>query len=331
MKAIVYTQYGPPDVLQLREVERPEPGEDQVLVKVYAASANALDYRRFEKLSAIGRLMEERLTKSVGKVLGADISGRVEAVGAKVKQFQPGDEVFGVSAGSVGGFAEYTCAVENNLALKPANISFEAATAVPVAALTALQGLRDKGQIQPDQKVLINGASGGVGTFAVQIAKSFGTEVTGVCSSRNLDMARSIGADHVIDYTKDDFTKNGQRYDLIFAVNGYHPLSAYQRALNPQGNYVCAGGALSQIFQAMFLGSWLSRKRGKKMGFMGIAKTNQKDLVYMGELLEAGKVVPAIERYYPLSEVAAAIRYLAEGNAQGKVVITVAHDTKATV
>jgi len=323
MKAIVYTRYGPPDVLQLKEVERPEPGEDQVLVKVYAVSANALDYRRFEKLSIMGRLMEERFIKSVGKVLGADIAGVVEAVGASVKQFQPGDEVFGVTAGSKGGFAEYACADEDHLALKPSNLSFEAAAAVPMAGLTALQGLRDKGQIQPGQKVLIYGASGGVGTFAVQIAKSFGAEVTAVCSTQNLEMAHSIGADRVIDYTKEDFTKNGQRYDLIFAVNGYHPLSAYQRALNPQGNYVCAGGALSQIFQALLLGSWLSRKKGKKMGFMGIAKTNQKDLALMGELLESGKVSPVIERYYPLSEVAEAIRYLAGGHVKGKVVITV--------
>jgi len=325
MKAIVYTKYGPPEVLQLMEVAKPEPKEDQILVKVWAASLNALDYRRFEKISTLGRFMEERLFKTVNKVLGADIAGVVEAVSASVKRFQPGDEVFGESAGSAGGFAEYAYAAEDHLALKPSNLSFEAAAAVPVAGLTALQGLRDKGCIQPGQKVLINGASGGVGTFAVQIAKSFGAEVTAVCSSRNLEMARSIGADHVIDYTKEDFTKNGRRFDLIFAVNGYHPLSAYQRALNPQGSYVCAGGTLSQIFQAMLLGSWLSRKKGKKMGFMGIAKTNQKDLVYMGELLEAGKVEPVIDRYYPLSETHEAIRYLVEGHAKGKVVITVEH------
>jgi NADPH:quinone reductase-like Zn-dependent oxidoreductase len=323
MKAIVYTQYGPPDVLQLMDIAKPEPKDDQVLVEVHAASANALDYRRFEKLSTMGRLLEGRFIKSVGKVLGADISGVVKAVGANVKQFQPGDEVFGVAAGSRGGFAEYACATEGHLALKPTNLSFEAAAAVPVAAVTALQGLRDKGQIRPGQKVLINGASGGVGTFALQIAKAFSAEVTAVCSTWKLDMAHSIGADHVIDYTIEDFTQNGQSYDLIFAVNGYHPLSAYQRALNPQGSYVCAGGALSQIFQAMLLGSWLSRKKGKKMGFMGIAKTNQKDLALMGELLETGKVSPVIERYYPLSEVAEAIRYLAEGHVKGKVVIIV--------
>jgi len=242
MKAIVYTQYGSPDVLQLRELAKPEPRDGQVLVKVHAASANALDYRRFEKLSAMDRFMEEKIFKSIGKAIGADIAGVVEAVGANVKQFRPGDEVFGVAAGMKGGFAEYACAVENKLALKPSSLSFEAAAAVPVAAVTALQGLRDKGRVQPGHTVLVNGAAGGVGTFAVQIAKAFGAEVTAVCSARNLDMVRSIGADHVIDYTKEDFTQGSQRYDLIFAVNGFHLLSAYQRALNPQGMYICAGG-----------------------------------------------------------------------------------------
>ena len=209
---------------------------------------------------------------------------------------------------------------------KPANLSFEAAAAVPVAALTALQGLRDKGQIQVGYKVLIIGASGGAGTFAVQIAKSFGAEVTAVCSARNLDMARSIGADHVIDYAKEDFTQGSQRYDLIFAVNGYHSLSAYQRALNPQGTYICAGGALPQIFQAMLLGPLMSRKNGKKMGFMGITKYNKKDLIYIKELLESGKVTPVIEKCYPLNEVPAVMRYLLEGHATGKVVLIVDHN-----
>lgn len=326
MKAIIYTQYGSPDVLQLKEVVKPEPKDDQVLVKVHAASANALDYRRFEKLSSMGRFMEERLFKTINKVLGADIAGRVESVGAKVKQFQPGDEVFGVSAGSRGGFAEYACATEEHLAQKPANLSFEAAAAVPVAALTALQGLRDKGQIQAGQKVLINGASGGVGTFAVQIAKSFGAEVTAVCSTRNLGMARSIGADQVIDYTKEDFTRNGQCYELIFAVNGNHPISAYQRVLNPKGTYICAGGPLPQIFQAVLLGPMMSRKNGKKMGFMGITKYNQKDLIYIKELLESGKVTPVIEKRCPLNEVPAVMRYLSEGHATGKVVLIVDHN-----
>jgi len=323
MKAIVYTQYGSPDVLQLKEFAKPEPKENQVLLNVRAASANALDYRRFEKLSAMGRFSEERIIKSVGKVLGADIAGVVEAVGTNVIQFQSGDEVFGIAAGSSGGFAEYALANENHLALKPVNLSFEAAAAVPVAAITALQGLRDKGQIRPGQKVLIVGASGGVGTFAVQIAKAFGAEVIAICSTRNVDMARSIGADHVIDYTKEKFSQDSQHYDLIFAVNGNHPLSAYQRALNPQGIYVCAGGALSQLFQAMLLGPLVSRKNGKKMGFMGITKFNQKDLSYIKKLLESGKIVPVIEKSYPLNEVPTAMRYVAEGHARGKVVVQI--------
>ena len=311
MKAIVYTKSDPTNVLQLMDVPKPEPKENQVLVKVYAASINALDYRD------IG---------SVGKTLGADIAGVIETVGANVKQFKPGDEVFGTSTGLRGGFAEYASSNENHLALKPANLSFEAAAAVPVAAMTALQGLRDKGQIQAGQRVLINGTSGGVGTFAVQIAKSFGAEVTAVSSARNSDMARSIGADYVIDYTREDFTKGNPRYDLIFAVNGNHPLSAYQRVLNPQGIYVCAGGTLPQLFQAMLLGPLMSRKNGKKMGFMGITKYNQKDLVYIKELLESGKVVPVIEKSYPLKEVPSAMRYVAEGHARGKVVLIVDHN-----
>lgn len=308
MKAIVYTKYDPPNVLQLMDVPKPEPKKNQVLIKVYAASINALDYRNLG---------------SVGKTLGADIAGVVEAVGSSIKQFQPGDEVFGVSTGSVGGFAEYSCADETRVARKPLNLTFEAAAAIPVAALTALQGLRDKGQIRPGQTVLINGASGGVGTFAVQIAKSFGAEVTAVCSERNMEMASSIGADHVIDYAKEDFTQGDQRYNLIFAVNGFHPLSAYQRALTPQGRYVCAGGTLPQILQALLLGLFMSRKNGKKMGFMGIAKINWKDLVYLKELIEAGKIVPVIEKNYPLSEVPSAMRYVAEEHARGKIVVQV--------
>ena len=322
MKAILYTKYGPPEVLQLMEVEKPTPKENQVLVKVHAASVNALEWRPFTMTPIFIRLMGG-LRKPKDPLFGVDIAGRVEAVGSNVKQFQPGDEVFGVAPGA---FAEYACASENKLALKPANVSFEAAAAVPLAAFTALQGLRDGGQIQLGQKVLINGAGGGVGTFAVQIAKSFGAEVTAVCSARNSDMARSIGADHVIDYTREDFTKGNPRYDLIFAVNGNHPLSAYQRVLNPQGIYVCAGGTLPQLFQAMLLGPLMSRKNGKKMGFMGITKYNQKDLVYIKELLESGKVVPVIEKSYPLKEVPSAMRYVAEGHARGKVVLIVDHN-----
>ena len=328
MKAIVYTRNGPAAVLQLTEVPRPEPREHQVLVKVFAASANALDYRRFEGVS-LEADPGSKAHRSGNKVLGADIAGWVETVGAAVSQFQPGDEVFGVAAGSKGGFAEYACAAEDHLALKPSNLSFEAAAAVPVAALTALQGLRDKGQIQSGQKVLINGASGGVGTFAVQIAKSFGTEVTAVCSTRNLDTARSIGADQVIDYRREDFTQNGKRYDLILGVNGYHPILDYRRALSPGGRYVVIGGSMPQILQGILMGPVLSLVGSKKMGFMGVARTNQKDLIFVRDLVSGGRVAPVIDRIYPLREAAAAFRYLEGEHAAGKVVFTVDQEPMA--
>ena len=320
MKAIVHTKYGPPDVLQLKDVDKPTPKENQILVKVHAASINAGDYRVMRAEPILIRPMVGGLLRPKDPRFGSDVAGRVEAVGENVKQFRPGDDVFGCAKGA---FAEYVLARESYLALKPTNSSFEDAAAVPVAALTALQGLRDAGGIQPGQEVLIQGASGGVGTFAVQLAKSFGAKVTAVCRTRNLDMARSIGADHAIDYTKEDFTRNRHRYDLIFAVNGYHSLSAYKRALNPQGIYICAGGTMPQIFQAMLLGSLMSRNGDKKMGSMGIAKVIHEDLVYLGELLEAGKIVPLIDCCYPLSEVPDAIRYVEEVHAQGKVVITI--------
>ena len=317
MKAIVYTKYGSPDVLQFKEVEKPTPNENEVLVKIYATSANAADWHLMRAEPFLARL-ENGLLKPKNTKLGADLSGRVEAVGRNVKQFQVGDAVFGsMPLNELGGFAEYVCANEDALALKPARLTFEQAAAVPLAALTALQGLRDKGQIQPGQKVLINGASGGVGTFAVQIAKSFGTEVTGVCSTRNLDMVRSIGADHVSDYTKEDFTQNGQQYDLIFDAVGNRSVSDYQRALSPDGICAVAGfTSLARLFQFMLLG-------GKQVGLMETVKGNKKDLLFIKELLEAGKVVPVIDRCYPFSEIADAIRYLETGHAQGKVVITV--------
>jgi len=323
MKAIVYTKYGPPDVLKLNEVEKPIPKEDEVLVKVHAASANPLDWHLMRAEPFLARL-EAGLLKPKNKILGADISGRVEAVGRNVKQFQPGDEIFGeIFENGLGGFAEYVSVPESALVLKPANISFEAAAAVPVAALTALQGLRDKGHIQSGKKVLINGASGGVGTFAVQIAKSFGAEVTGVYSTRNLDMVRSIGADQVIDYTQEDFTKNGQRYDLIFDAVGNRSVSDFKRVLSPRGICVIPGfTTLFHLFQIIFLGAWVSRTGSKKIGIMGTVKPNKKDLIFIKELLEVGKVIPVIDRCYPLSETAEAIRYLEEGHAQGKVVIT---------
>jgi NADPH:quinone reductase-like Zn-dependent oxidoreductase len=264
------------------------------------------------------------LLKPKNPFLGADVAGRIEAVGRTVTQFKPGDEVFGdLSLSGRGTFAEYVCASENSLSLKPANLSFEQAAAVPMAAVTALQGLRDRGKVQPGQKVLINGASGGVGTFAVQIAKSFGAEVTAVCSTRNLDTVRSIGADHVIDYTQEDFTQNGHRYDLILAANGYHSISDYKRVLAPQGTYVMTGGAMAQLSEAMLKGPWISMTGSQKMGNL-LAKPCQKDLVFMKELIESGKVVPVIDRCYPLSEIPDALRYLEEGHAQGKIVITIA-------
>ncbi len=328
MKAIVYTHYGSPDVLQLKEVEKPTPKDDEVLVQVHAASINAADLHYLRAAPFLMRLMSG-LLKPKNTILGADIAGRVEAVGTNVTQFQPGDEVFGdISGCSWGGFAEYVCAREDALVLKPANITFEQAAAVPMAAVTALQGLRRKGHIRPGQKVLINGASGGVGAFAVQIAKAFGAEVTAVCSTRHVDMARSIGADHVIDYTHEDFTKNGQQYDLILAANGDRPISAYKRALAPKGTYVTSGGSGAQMFQAMVIGPWISMTGSQTMGNV-LARPNKQDLAWMKELLESGKVVPVIDRCYPLRAVPEALRYLEEGHAQGKVVITVAQNDTA--
>jgi NADPH:quinone reductase-like Zn-dependent oxidoreductase len=328
MKAIVYTKYGPPGVLQLQEIEKPAPKDDEVLVKIHAASVNAYDWHMLRADPFFIRLMGAGLLKPKKKILGVDIAGRVESVGGNVKRFKPGDEIFGDTSGSgAGGFAEYVCVRENALAIKSARISFEEAAAVPLAAVTALQGLRDKGGIQPGQKVLINGAGGGVGSFAVQIAKSFGAEVTAVCGTRNLDMARSIGADHVIDYAQEDFTKSEERYDLILAVNGYHSIFEYKRALSPNGIFVVAGGTMAQFLQTVFLGPWISMTGSKKMRSF-VAQPNQKDLVFMTELFEAGKLKPVIDRRYTLSEVPDAIRYLEEGHARGKVVITVEHNNR---
>ncbi len=322
MQAVVYHNYGSPDVLKLEEVRKPIPRDDEVLVKVVAASAAAGDWHLMRAEPFLVRFMFGLLKPKIN-ILGADVAGRVEAVGRSVTQFQPGDEAFGdLSNCGLGAFAEYAVAPQNVLAHKPANLSFEQAAAVPVSAVTAMQALRDHGHIQPGQKVLINGASGGVGTFAVQIAKAFGAEVTAVCSTGKMALMRSLGADHVIDYTQEDFSRNGQRYDLILAANGYQPLSAYQRALAPQGVYVMVGGSTAQMFEAMLLGPLRSKKGGRKMGSM-LANPNQKDLVFMGELLEAGQVTPVIDRCFPLADTADAIRYLETGHAKGKVVITV--------
>jgi NADPH:quinone reductase-like Zn-dependent oxidoreductase len=322
VKAIVCTKYGPPDVLQFQEVEKPTPKDDQVLVKVHASSVNAADWHLLTADIFLVRLMMG-LLKPKYTILGADIAGRVEAVGRNVKQFRPGDEVFGdiLTRGS-GGFAEYATAPESALALKPANLSFEQAAAVPLAAVTAMQALRDQGHIRAGQKVLINGASGGVGTFAVQLAKAYGVEVTAVCSTWNVDMARSLGADQVIDYTKQDFTQAGQQYDLILAANGYHPISAYKRALTPTGIYVMVGGTPAQMFEAMLWGAWMSERGGRRLGGF-TAQANQKDLLALKELLEQGHVVPVIDKCYSLKDVPEALRYLGAGHARGKVVIAV--------
>ncbi len=324
MKAIVYTKYGSPDVLQLEEVEKPAPGDDEVLVKIHAAAANPLDWH-FMRASPFFMRFISGLLKPKNKILGADIAGKVETVGTNVKQFQAGDEVYGDIFR--GGFAEYVCVTEDKLVLKPANLSFDAAAAVPVAGLTALQCLRNQGQIQPGQKVLINGASGGVGTFAVQIAKYFGAEVTGVCSTRNVDMVRSIGADQVIDYTSEDFTQNGQLYDLILDNVGNRSISDIKRILGPNGTYLLNGYSPALMLQ-LTLQSRISKTEGQTMRNSDVAEANESDLEFLKELLEAGNVESIIDRVYPLSEVAEAIRYLEEGHARGKVVITLEHNNK---
>lgn len=321
MKAIRFPKYGSPDVLQLVEVEKPTPTENQVLVKVVAASANPLDWHRLRGEPFLARMSEGYLKPKTPK-LGADLAGIVEAVGSNVTEFKPGDEVFG-SIGS-GGFAEYACARERYFALKPENVSFEAAAATPVVGFTALQGLRDTGQIKAGQKVLVNGASGGVGHVAVQIAKSYGTEVTGVCSTRNLDMVRSIGADQVIDYTREDFAQTGQQYDLIYDAIGNRSVSDYQRALKPQGVCVIAGfTTLPRLFEHMVLGPMRSKEGGRKVGTMPIAKVTKDDLLVLKDLLATGKVAPVIDRCYPLTETAEALRYLETMRARGKVIVVV--------
>jgi 2-desacetyl-2-hydroxyethyl bacteriochlorophyllide A dehydrogenase len=323
MKAIVYTSYGPPEVLQLREVEMPTPKDDEVLIQVRAASVNQGD--------AYVIRGEPRLFRpSYGfpgpkyEIPGGDVAGRVEAAGRNVTEFQPGDDVFGdIGACGFGAFAEYVAAPASALVPKPEGTTFEGAAAVSQAAIVALQGLRDKGQIQPEQKVLINGASGGIGTFAVQIAKSFGAEVTGVCSTRSLDLLRSIGADQVIDYTQEDFTSGGPQYDLIFDIAGNRSVSETLRALRPKGTFVSC--AISPV--ALLLGPFISMFGSKKVVQLSHSP-NAADLAFLSELLKVGKVVPVIDKSFPLSEAAKAVRHYEEGRPQGKVVITVEQDGK---
>ena len=325
MKAITYCDYGLAN-LKLEEIEKPVPNDDQILVRVRAASVNPYDWHFIEGTPYIMRAMGVGLRKPKDKRLGVDFAGTIEAVGKSVTQFKPGDEVFG---GRAGAFAEYVCRrAEGAVALKPANITFEQAASVNIAGITALQGLRDKGKIQPGQKVLINGASGGVGTFAVQIAKSFGADVTGVCSTRNVDLVRSLGADHVIDYTKEDFAKGEQRYDVILDNVPNHSLSECRRILNPNGKYVMIGGGgpndsrwigpFGRVINTLLLSPFISQKMGMMM-----ADANQKDLTLLGDMMLSGKIKPVIDRTYKLDQVPDAIRYLEEGHARGKVIIAV--------
>jgi NADPH:quinone reductase-like Zn-dependent oxidoreductase len=326
MKAIVYHNHGSPDVLKLEEVEKPTPTDNQVLVRVHATSINLAEWHAMTGLF-IART-QFGLFKPKNARLGVDFAGVVEAVGRNVKRFRPGDEVFG---GRDGAFAEYVCKLEETLALKPANLTFEQAAAVPVAALTALQGLRDKGQIQPGQKVLINGASGGVGTFAVQIAKSFGAEVTAVCSTQNVEMVRSLGADHVIDYTQEDFTRSERRYDLLLDIAGSRSWSECKRVLNPKAIFVIVGGPktnrwigpLSHVLKVRLASLWASQKV-----IFFIAQFNKEAMMVLHGLLEDKKVTPVIDRQYKLSELAEAMRYVGAGHAKGKVVITVAQNNQ---
>jgi NADPH:quinone reductase-like Zn-dependent oxidoreductase len=322
MKAIVYEKYGSPDVVELKDIDTPAAGDDQVLVKVHAASVNPIDWHRMRGQPYFLR-MREGLAKPKNTGLGADVAGRVEAVGRNVTQVQAGDEVFGMSIRTL---AEHVSVSGEGVVPKPVNLTFEEAAAVPLAALTALQGLRDKGGIQPGQKVLINGAAGGVGTFAVQIAKSFGADVTGVCSTRNVELVRSIGADHAVDYTHEDFTRSGQRYDLILDAVCNRSLSALRRVMKPDGTLVVAGAAkgrsggrpVLRLLRAVLMGRFVSQTVAPYM-----TRRSRDDLVLLKELIEAGKVTPVIDRSYPLNEVPEAIRYLEQGHAQGKVVITV--------
>lgn len=321
MKAAVYARYGPPDVIQIKEIETPVPADNEVLIKVHAASVNPYDWHFLRGTPYPLRLAAGLRTPKIPR-LGADVAGRVETIGKNVTQFKPGDAVFGMARGA---FAEYVCADEAKLCKKPDGVTFEQAACVPIAGYTALQGLRDKGNIQAGQEVMINGASGGVGTFAVQLAKSFGAHVTGVCSTRNLDLIRSIGADHVMDYTVEDFTKGAQRYDLLLDCIGNHSLSACRRVLTSLGTCLIIGGPSSpwmigfagRLIKALVL----SRFVRQNLVFVG-AKSSQRDLATMGELMAAGKVTPVIDRRYPLKELPGAIRYSEAGHARGKIIIT---------
>jgi NADPH:quinone reductase-like Zn-dependent oxidoreductase len=320
MKAIIHTKYGMPDVLELKEVEKPSPKVNEVLVRVQAASVNLSDWE-----SLVGKPLYARiggLFKPGNQILGSDVAGIVEAIGENVTLLKPGDEVFGLLPTYAGGFAEYACAPEKSMALKPSSLTFEEASVFPQAAVIALQGIRDKGQIRPGQKVLINGAGGGAGTFAVQLARLYGAEVTGVDNSRKLDMLHELGADHVIDYTQEDFTKSGQRYDFILDLVGYRSIFAYKRALNSNGNYYMVGGSVRTMLQVLVLGSRIGKAEGKAIRLL-MVRPNTEDLLYMTGLYKSRKIIPVIDRSFPLREVPEALRYLGEGRVKGKIVITI--------
>lgn len=324
MKAIVREKYGSPDVLQLKEVAKPTPKEDEVLIKIHATGMNAADWRILRAQPFLIRLMMGFFTPKI-KTLGADVAGQVAAIGSNVTTFKVGDEVY-AELPSFGGFAEYVCAPANLIAPKPKTLSFAETAAIPMAALTALQGLRDVGEIKAGQQVMIHGASGGVGSFAVQIAKALGAEVTAVCSTSKAQLARSLGADHIIDYKKEDFTQNGKLYDLIFVANGDRSVSDYMGTLTANGRYVLAGGSMKQLFQTLILGPIKSRAGGKTVKDF-TARASQADLHFLNEMIEAGKITPIIETCYPLEETADAMRYLEKGHAKGKIIITMTDDT----
>jgi NADPH:quinone reductase-like Zn-dependent oxidoreductase len=321
MKAVLYHEYGSPDGLKMEEVQKPAPADDQLLIRVHAVSVNRSDWE-----ALVGRPLYVRiggLTKPRDKILGSDIAGIVEAVGKHVKQYKPGDQVLGLMLNYGGGFAEYACKSERAMMLKPADMTFEEASAIPQAAFIALQGIQDKGKVQPGQQVLINGAGGGTGAFAIQLAKLAGAEVTGVDNTEKQDFMRSLGADHVIDYTREDFTRNGRQYDLILDVIATRSIFAFPRALKSGGSYFMAGGSVATIFQSLILGPWIRRITTKSIKLL-VVQTESKDLVYMTELIQSGKIKLYIDKRYPLSETAEALRYLGEGHARGKVVISVA-------
>jgi NADPH:quinone reductase-like Zn-dependent oxidoreductase len=319
MKAIVRYRYGSPEVLKLEEVEKPVPSDDEVLIKIHAVSINGSD-----REGLIGKPLYARiggLRRPGYPILGSDIAGRVERAGSNITQFGPGDEVFGEIPGYHGGFAEYACAPENTLARKPAGLTFEQAAAIPQGGGIALNGIREKGKVQPGQKVLINGAGGAAGSFAVQLARLYGAEVTGVDNTGKLDFLRSLGADHVIDYKRENFTRKGNQYDLILDLIAHHSVFAYQRVLQPNGTYFFVGGSVATLFQVLFFGPWIKRKTGKNVRLLMVPQNN-KDLIAITELCEAGKIIPVIDKRYPLSQTAEALRYVSEGQAKGKVVIT---------